>query len=271
MQNNQLMNAKTSTKLFFSKKNYPTFGRGVYNDLKPPSTVTSSPFYWWFKFLQLNEDYKATELNKGKGVCSEIYKDFGDISKIDFKSWWNSHSFLFAEKPTKFSLKVAKDDSEIAPFNSSDAVNVVVPLNWSPTSLKKHFSLLVDKLYKIDSTSIKVGQSIKQSEAKYQINGRCVISAFENAYNAYTMRLMHSERGPKKTNKSQFKGSESNKFKVSWSEIAVLAKIKLDKSEISHKSKLDKDEKRLMAIRASQHAQKALVYITNAASTHFPL
>jgi len=264
------MVTKTSTKLFFSKKNYPTFGRGPYNDQKPPSTVTSSPFFWWFKFLQLNEDYKTTELNRGKGVCSEIYKDFGNISNVDFKTWWSSHSHLFAEKPTKFSLKVAKDNSEIAPFNSSDAVNVVVPLNWSPTSLKKQFSLLVDKLYKVESTSIMVGESFKQSEAKYQINGRCVISAFENAYNAYTIRLKHLEKGPKITTKQQFKGAESKKFQVSWSEIAVLAKIKLDKSEISHKSKLDKDEKRLMAIRASQHAQKALVYITNAASTHFP-
>jgi hypothetical protein len=73
---------------YFSTLSYPTFGRGAYSEDNPPTTVTSSPYYWWFKFLQLNEDYKKTLQAKGKGRCSELYKDFGDVYKVDFKEWW---------------------------------------------------------------------------------------------------------------------------------------------------------------------------------------
>ena len=131
--------------LHFITSSYPRFGRGVYSEQNPPQSVKDSPFFWWFKFLQLNQDYLETEKKNGKGACIALHKDFGKVSDKDFKSWWREHAHLFAEAPTEFRLQIAKSPSELAPFNSKEAINIVVPLNWSRKSLKKHFAVLIDK------------------------------------------------------------------------------------------------------------------------------
>ena len=75
MENSQPIAKKSP--LIFSTRSYPTFGRErkPFNEENPPKTVLDSPYYWWFMFLRLNADYKATCKAKGKGKCAELYKD----------------------------------------------------------------------------------------------------------------------------------------------------------------------------------------------------
>ncbi len=105
--------------LHFETKSYPRFGRGAYSDTNPPSTVKSSPFFWWFMYLRLNADYQETTQNNGVGRCSDLFKDFGDVTNIDFKTWWRDHSYLFAEEPSQYKLKLAESKDDLAPFNST--------------------------------------------------------------------------------------------------------------------------------------------------------
>ena len=63
---------KQSNRRAFATTKYPTFGRGVYNESNPPSSVTASPFYWWFKFLQLNDEYAKAVQGKRTKVKREV-------------------------------------------------------------------------------------------------------------------------------------------------------------------------------------------------------
>ena len=253
--------------LHFETKSYPRFGRGVYSEEKPPQTVKSSPFFWWFKFLQLNSDYIATEKNKGVGVCSALYKDFGDVSNIDFKSWWNAHSHLFAEAPSTYKVRVAHDASELAPFNSSEVVNVVVPLTWSQKSLKKHFAMLITKL---GVEQGKRGPKIGISTAKYSLARRWSISAMESAYNVYRLRQTNMDRGAKITSKAQHKGVVSSKFKLAWADIGDKAKIIVSNKDGEGNQRSIGEIRRLQTILTVRHYKKAENFIKSSATASFP-
>jgi len=264
------MNKQTATKkaLHFETNSYPRFGRGVYSDEKAPQTVKSSPFFWWFRFLQLNSDYVATEKNKGVGVCSTLYKDFGDVSNTDFKTWWNSHAHLFAEESTSYSMKVVNKESDLAPFNNSEAVNVVVPLNWSQKSLKKHFAMLISDL---GVEKGKIGPKIGTTTAKYSVGSRWSISAMESAYNVYKVRQENMEKGAKVTSKAQHKGEVSAKYKVAWADVAIKANLKvvgnLKEGEVKQSTA---DKRRVLTILAKRHYENALQFIEASATASFP-
>jgi len=264
------MNNSSQSALHFNTNSYPRFGRGVYSDLKAPSTVKSSPFFWWFKFLQLNYDYLETEKNNGVGKCSDLYKDFGAVSNTDFKTWWREHSHLFAEAKTNYSLRVAKSQAELAPFDSTEAVNIVVPLNWSQKSLKKHFALLLPKIGVVSGAiGPKIGTS--KSTAKYGLGRRWNCGAMESAYEVYKVRQANMEKGAKTTTKAQHKGTESAKFKMAWADVGVLAKLNESEDKDYMKVKQDTAEKRrVLTILAKRHYEKALGHISAAATATFP-
>ena len=264
------MNNSSKSALHFNTNSYPRFGRGVYSDLKAPSTVKSSPFFWWFKFLQLNSDYLDTEKNNGVGKCSDLYKDFGAVSNTDFKTWWREHSHLFAEAKTNYSLRVAKSQAELAPFDSTEAVNVVVPLNWSQKSLKKHFALLLPKIG-VSSGAIgpKIGTSM--STAKYGLGRRWNCGAMESAFEVYKVRQANMDRGAKTTTKAQHKGAVSAKFKMAWADVGIEAKLDVAEGMEVGKVKQDTAEKRrVLTILAKRHYANALAYIGAAATATFP-
>ena len=255
--------------LHFATKSYPRFGRGKYSEDNPPETVKSSPFYWWFRFLQLNEDYRRTAQNKGVGVCADLYKDFGDVNGIDFKTWWRSHEHLFADKPTTYRLKAATSLSELAPFDSDEAINVVVPLNWDQKSLKKRFAMLLDKY------GVKKGERghvTDNPNAKYSMGRRWNCGAMESAYKVYVIRQQNMDKGAKTTPKAQHKGSASNKFKLAWADVAIQAKLKIAAGMKEGKVKADDAEKRrLLTILATRHYKNAQAFIKSAATSNFPL
>lgn len=141
--------------------------------------------------MRLNSDYLETEKNFGIGPCSDLYKDFGNVAATDFRSWWREHSHLFAEAKTQYRLQVASSANDLAPFNSSEAINVVVPLSWSQKSLKKYFSLLLNRHVAKDWRGPKLGSET----AKYSLGRRWNASAMETAYSVYTLREKYPERG----------------------------------------------------------------------------
>lgn len=56
-----------------------------------------SVYYYWWLYLRHNQDYRDTCANKGSGICAAIFKDFGDIYRQTFQTWWTTHDQLFAE------------------------------------------------------------------------------------------------------------------------------------------------------------------------------
>lgn len=255
--------------LHFETNSYPRFGRGVYSDEKAPQAVKASPFFWWFKFLQLNSDYIATENAKGVGIYADLYKDFGDVLNKDFKTWWREHSHLFAEQESTYKMKVAHSDSERAPYNSTDVVNVVVPLSWSQKSLKKHFSMLITKL---GVERGKRGPKIGSDTAKYSLGRRWNCGAMESAYNVYRIRQANMDKGAKSTAKAQFKGEVSSKFKMPWADVAIAANLNLAEGMKEGKVNQSTAEKRrVLTILCKRHYGNAEELIKAAATSSFPL
>lgn len=255
--------------LHFATKSYPRFGRGKYSEENPPADVKNSPFYWWFKFLQLNGDYRQTAQNNGVGICADLYKDFGSVDGVDFKTWWRSHEHLFADEPTTFKLKAALSPSELAPFDNDKAINVVVPLNWDQKSLKKRFAMLLNK-YGVRKGAR--GHVTDNPNAKYSMGRRWNCGAMESAYMVYVIRQQNLDKGAKETKKAQHKGGVSNKFKLAWADVAIQAKLKVASGMKEGKVKADDAERRrLLTILATRHYKNAQAFIKAAGTSKFPL
>jgi len=253
--------------LHFSTSSYPRFGRSAYSDQHPPETVLASPYYWWFKFLQLNEDYLTCHKSGGGGAMADLYADFGDIWATDFKIWWNAHSVLFAEPRSEYSMVVANTPGELAPFNSTQAINVVVPLTWTRKGLKKRFAYIVDQ--RVDAGSR--GPNTELSQAKYRLGTRWNIGAFQAAYSVFKLRQANMERGAAGSSRAQHSGAESQKYRVAWADIAIRARLNAAEGVAEGRIRSDTvDQRRTLTILATRHYQRAQVLIADAASNQFP-
>lgn len=240
--------------LIFSTRSYPTFGRSrkPFDELNPPDTVTNSPYYWWFMFLRLNADYKATCEANGIGKCADLYKDFGDVYSVNFKQWWTDKAYLFSEPKKGYRMMIAKDINEIAPFDDEEVLNLVVPLTWTQRSLKKAFSQLVLKLVEKG----KRGVSVELSEAQYRISGKWNIDALTFAYKVYSLK--HS------TNEGK---------KVAWADIGIRANLPyaIEENAIEGRIKDDTvDTRATLTVITHRHYKRALTFIKSATSKSFP-
>ncbi len=239
----------------FSTRSYPTFGRSrkPFDEKTPPNTVTESPYYWWFMFLRLNEDYLATCKANGRGKCAKLYKDFGDVYKTNFKDWWGERVHLFAEPRKGFRMKIANTEAELAPFNNDEVINLVVPLTWSRRVLKKRFSELV--LNKLEKG--KRGVSVVETEADYKLGGKWNIDALKNAYNVYVEKQK----------------SLSEDKKVPLADIAIRAKLPYALREKA-KEGVKKDEtvdiRYTLTILATRHLKRAEKFIKSSITNSFP-
>lgn len=257
--------------LHFSTHSYPTFGRGkknAYDEAHPPKSVTNSPYYWWFKFLQLNEDYKKTCAAGGQGACAELYADFGDVYNTDFKSWWGQHAHLFAEQRSQYRFRIAKSAEELVPFDSEYAVNLTVPLTFDRRALLENFERVI--LSKVAKS--KRGVQVEDSDAKYKLSGKWHIEAMATAYKVYILRQRAAaatdfERADGKTG-----GKKSVKrFDVSWADIAISAKLSGTeglKEGVSNSA--NSDQRRQATVLAIRHYKRALNYISAASCQMFP-
>jgi hypothetical protein len=253
--NNKSLQKAVSGRRYFATKKYPTFGRGLYNAENPPKTVTQSPFYWWFKFLQLNEDYKNAFNKKKSTVSKQFVSDFGNVFDADFKTWWQSHVDLFAEPKTNYNINVANSVNEIAPFNDKEVINLVVPLNWTNVGIKRRFAQIIDKLVPKTLRTVKVNTS----EAKYRLGRKWSVVAMKSAYDIYVIK------------KANDLAVENGEKKLAWADIAIKANLARAKGMTIGKRTFDNGiDRRTLTILAKRHHDRALEYIKDSATESFP-
>jgi hypothetical protein len=231
----------------FITRSYPKFGRGLYSEKNPPSAVRNSPFFWWFKFLQLNEDYAACVRGEND-AHADLVADFGDVKCLDFKTWWREHAWLFTEERSGYSMQIAECAADLAPFKSDDAVNVVVPLNLPHRSLLKSFRKLV--LSRVPKQQRRV--DVAESTAKYKL-ARWNIYALETAYRVYTLKRDNQQ--------------------LAWADVALRAKLNvvgIEGMQEGDKRPTYVDVRRRATTLAMRYNGYAKGYIKAAASTCFP-
>ena len=149
-------------------------------------------------------------------------------------------------------MMIAKNIDEIAPFDSKEVINLVVPLNWAQRSLRKSFTQLV--LSKVKKG--KRGVSVVESNATYSLGSRWSIEALSAAYKIYTL-------------KEQLKDGK----KVAWADIAILAELpyaKREKAVLYKKTPTTVDIRATLTVLANRHYKRAKAFIKSSATTSFP-
>jgi hypothetical protein len=167
---------------------HPTFG--TKNKPKTERAWKSSVYYWWWEYLRRNEDYKRTCQNGGKGKCSKLYADFGDVFVGDFKTWWSDGSRvvnLFAEPPTP-SIRLLTDAVTPSVTNNGSLV-LDVPLSLPINFLCQEFRKLVTKHHK-GKRGVRANQS---SQANYRVTGKVDLNFLETALKVWDYRQANPE------------------------------------------------------------------------------
>ena len=241
---------KSGAGLVFSTDNYPRFGRSLYKEQSPPAPVSNSPFFWWFKFLQLNDYYANCVAGVADG-CADIASDFGDVRAVDFKTFWKNKAKYFAEEKTGYEMRVAYKRAELAPFTSDQAVNLVLPLNWRRRALIKKFGKILNELLSDSRLNQQASRPV-HSTAKYRL-ARWNIYALETAYRVYTLKRDNQQ--------------------LAWADVALRAKLNVEGIEGMQEG--DKrptyvDVRRRATTLAMRYNGYAKGYIKAAASTRFP-
>ena len=249
----------------FSTRKHPVFGRGgTYSETNPPEGVKRSPFYWWFKFLQLNDEYQKAVKGRKTKIPKQVVKDFGDVTKVDFKSWWKDRVHLFAEPQLNYPMRIATSIDEIAPFNDSQVINLVVPLNWTNVGIKRSFARIIDqKVPKEVRPKRKEGapptKKVIKNDAEYKIGRKWSITGFEYAYKIYLVKK-----------KSDLLVAQGGK-KLPWADIAEEAQLPSYIQYKAGKTVYNETEiRRLLTILAKRHYERAEAYIKSAVSKQFP-
>jgi len=127
---------------------HPTFGSA--RNPKTSSYWKRSVYYWWYEYLRRNLNYRNTCARGGKGKLAKLYKDFGDITTLDFKMWWSMNdrgATLFAE-PVRPSIQLVSDSTVNSKADQADSLVLRVPLNLPINFLVKSFREIVAKHHK---------------------------------------------------------------------------------------------------------------------------
>ncbi len=240
----------------FATRRYPLFGRGVYSDASPPASVINSPFYWWFKFLQLNDEYAKAVAGKTSRVSRRVAKDLGDVRNTDFKTWWNAHVDLFAEPPSDYKMLIATNADELAPFYDKQAINLVVPLTWTNVGIKRRFAEIIDKLVAKTPAGVRAH---KVSDAKYRLGRKWSTAGFQHAYDVYVARQA-----------ALSEAAETGK-KIAWADVAIGAGLPAAQRIQRGATVIDAIEaRRVLTILAIRHYKQAQAFIAASVCNAFP-
>lgn len=249
------MQRQRSARVFATRK-WPIFGKRPYDDSNPGSSVTSSPYYWWFRFLQLSDSYDAAVTKKGARKLRDVAKDFGRVRGESFKEWWSQHSALFQEPSGSYDMVIVERAEQLVPLDDDSALNLVIPLDWSVMGIRRKFAKIIQGLVSEGRLkSATRGFAGGVSKAQYQIARRWNIPAMAHAYAIYQCKEQARSKGER----------------LAWADAAIRAKIPAAKGLREGDLSAKASERRVvLTILATRHYKRAEKYIDASASRYFP-
>jgi hypothetical protein len=166
-----------------------TFGRSKVDKAKEP--FKQSLHYLWWEYLRRSTRYKETCKNGGKGELRELYKDFGDVFTVDFKTWWqidNRGIELFAEElPDDKIRRVNKAED----LNLKDEIlTVSIPLNLPQEFILETVRKMLKKAGHQGEKGVKTN---KESTARYKIVGGVNKSGLRNSLKLWDLKQQKPE------------------------------------------------------------------------------
>lgn len=167
---------------------HPTFG--TEKRPKPESAWQKSIYYWWWEYLKRNTEYIECCQSGGKGNLAELYKDFGDIRDVSFKTWWAANdrgANLFAEPILEHNVRLLETGEIVQ--NQDASITIAVPLNLPKRFLNKKLREILSEHH----TGKKGHQFAKKSRAKYKVQGQPNIPGIKQTLAVYDFWLDHPE------------------------------------------------------------------------------
>ena len=133
-----------SARRFMGK--YPVWGKETERGIKWDQSL----YYLWWQALRLSKRYEALCKANGKGgdeTLREVYRDFGDIFKTDFKTWWREKGVeLFAEPQSLDSVEVLDRLADYQSQVDDGRIIVVgIPTYWSKRDIKPRLQRILLK------------------------------------------------------------------------------------------------------------------------------
>ena len=101
-----------------------------------------SVYYLWFAYLRRNAKYRAyCETKKGTKTIAKLYKDFGDIYSVEFKSWWRETGrWLFCETTDLERVEEITSKQEYEEYQAEDVLTLAIPINKNVAWLRQQIS-----------------------------------------------------------------------------------------------------------------------------------
>lgn len=230
---------------------WPVFGTAA--KPKPLFYQEQSVYYWWFQYLRRNDDYLKTCMNSGVGPCADLYQDFGDIHKTDFKTWWSANGAqLFGEHEIS-SIAIFKD-GVVDPTVHAGRKSLVlsIPLDLPQSYLTKRFREILKKHHE----GVRGKRHNAKSQAMYPTGGKIDIDFLKTTLQVWDMRKAEPDKPLWAIANDLKLGSKLNH---------------LTAAELRSKGDLTvTDKKNVLAATASRHYRKAQRMIDDTAKGKFP-
>ncbi|UWR04221.1 hypothetical protein K3740_05890 [Ruegeria conchae] len=242
---------------------HPTFGR---TEIPAAFKVESSPYYWWWHALTLNEGYIAACENSGLGF-DLVYKDFGDVRyqgnrHAAFKVWWNERvntledrgAYLFAEPVLPGKSVSIVTDVDVAEGAISDPQRLLV--NIPLDAQRKHIEWRLNNILKkhLKPESGRVVKSVRKSKARYSLEKPVVPDALKKTFDLYDAKRAAIAQGEK----------------ISNFELAKRARIKVKEREKEGEINTVENYRRTVSATVSRYIKQAERMIENAGQGVFP-
>lgn len=150
-----------------------------------------SVYYLWWEFLRRHEGYRQTCERGGRGQCSELYEDFGDVHKVNFREWWtegNRGARLFAE-PASLGRVIELSPSDLGllqnGWDPASQMVVAIPLAFPKRDIFKRVREIVKKRH-----GRKRGERLlKGSKALYPIAAQFSIHSLKTTLKVHDLAL----------------------------------------------------------------------------------
>ena len=104
--------------------------------------------FWWYRCLQVSEEYLRCCESEGQGPCAELYADMGDVRR-PFPNWWFKYGrkAFTEQKPLKDVLMIESFKQADDQLDKADRLVLSIPLTMRKTTAVRKVSKLLAEVH----------------------------------------------------------------------------------------------------------------------------
>jgi hypothetical protein len=135
-----------------------------------------SPYYWWWRALQISEAYVEVCKSEGRttnAALAKVYADFGEVYTQSFEVWWRTNGArLFGEPPAPMKVRTLEPDdvdSIRETLDTKQTLLVAIPLFLTKREIATAVRKIVAKTHSGKRGRSSVATRQAKSHALYKL------------------------------------------------------------------------------------------------------